>query len=175
MSKKALNIPGNRPVHPVREVLDGLLGTHTITAVFEEDTQTLTALKNVDGLIAIICKLSKNGRVLAEGRGSSVLNQTNKYVNRQVFSAFDSSLVDAVIRSTKILGTFRGPSDAEVDEAYKARDMAEAEAPTEKQLAYLRQLIQTNVEDDHDRDRWESQLGEMTKREAGSAIESFLR
>lgn len=163
-------------MHPVREEVDKLIGSYNLTAIVNQDNHTLETMGHIEGLISFLCVLknNKDGRVLAEGRGSSVINQNNKYVSRAVHSAFNSSIVDAVMRSTKVLDTFRGPSKNEVEEAYKARDMAE-EGATEKQISYLRQLIQTNVEDDHDRDRWESQLADMSKRDAGQAIESFLR
>jgi hypothetical protein len=82
-----------------------------------------------------------------------------------------------VIRSTKVLGTFLSTSGSavSVEEAYNAMETQKNSEPaTDKQISYLRQLIQTNVDDDRERDRWESQLHEMSKREACAAIEQFV-
>lgn len=167
----------NRPVHPVREEIDKVLGSYALTAVIKEDTATLATMNHVGGLIAFICSLSRDGKVISEGRGATVLGPNNKWLTRAVESALNSALSDAVIRSTKVLGTFLSTSGSAVsiEEAYSAMETQKNSEPaTDKQISYLRQLIQTNVDDDQERDRWESQLHEMSKREACAAIEQFV-
>lgn len=151
---------------PVRTEIESILGSHSLTAIIEEDLQTLATMKHVDGLVAFLCTLLKDGRVISQGRGSAVLGPSSKFIKRTVASAFNSALADASIRATKVLGTFLGT----------ARDEQEAvEAATEKQRDYLRQLVHQNIEDDDERERWESQISELTKVEASRAIESFRR
>lgn len=167
----------NKPVHPVREEMDKVLGSYALTAVIKEDTATLATMKHVGGLIAFICSLSRDGKVISEGRGATVLGPNNKWLTRAVESAFNSALSDAVIRSTKVLGTFLSTSGSAVsiEEAYNAMESQKNSEPaTDKQISYLHQLIQTNVEDDQERDQWESRLSEMSKREACAAIEQFV-
>jgi hypothetical protein len=176
--KKEFNVREmNHAVHPVREEINRVIGTYNLTAIIREDTQTLTAMKHVGGMIAFICSLSRDGKIIAEGRGATVIGPNNKWLTRAVESAFNSALSDAVIRSTKVLGTFLATSGSAIslEEAYREVEAQKnAEPATDKQISYLRQLIQSNIEDDHERDQWESLLTDMSKREACAAIEQFV-
>ena len=170
LRKQAADIQNKK--HPAREEIEKCLGTHTITATVEEDIQTLSALKHVEGVVAFLVTLTKEGRVISQGRGSAVFSPTNRFINRTIACAFNSALSDSVIRATKVLDTFRTKSENEATEdAYKS-DVSEP--ATEKQRDYLRQLVQINCDED-ERERWESQLSEITKSEASKAIESFKR
>jgi hypothetical protein len=167
----------NRPIHPVREEMDKVIGSYQLEAEVKEDTETLSAMRNVGGMIAILCTLKRQGKIISIGRGATVLGPNNKWLTRAVESAFNSALSDAVIRSTKVLGTFLSPSGSAVslEEVYNTMEIQKNSEPaTDKQISYLRQLIQTNVDDDQERDQWESQLHEMSKREACAAIEQFV-
>lgn len=173
---KAFNFQDER--NPVRAEIQKCIGTHQLTAVISEDTETLEAMRSVEGLISFLCTLSKNGRVISQGRGSAVLSRTNKYVERAIYSALNSSLADAIIRSTKVLDTFRGTSEIEqsrmaLDEAYQMRGAEESEQATEKQKNYLAQLIQVNVADEDEREQQIAQIDDLTKQEASALIESF--
>ena len=170
MRRNALNVQSAK--HPAREEIEKCLGSHTLTAVVEEDIQTLAAMPQVDGLIAFLCTLTKDGRVIAQGRGNAVLSPTNRYISRAIACAFNSALSDSVIRATKVLDTFRPEADKEAaEEAYKEYT---SEPATEKQRDYLTQLVQINCEED-ERERWLSQItsGELTKDEASRAIAQF--
>jgi len=156
--------------HPVREEIQRCLGSHTLTAIVEEDMQTLTALKGVEGVIAFLCTLTKNGQVISQGRGSAVLNQNHRFIGRTVGCAFNAAISDAAIRCTKVLDTFRDKTEAEIEESLRGSD---TEPATTKQLEYLQQLIQSKVTDEDERRRWEAQLGELTKNAASSAIQSL--
>lgn len=156
--------------HPVRQEVKKCLGSHSITAVVEEDMQTLTALKGVEGVIAFLCTLTKNGQVISQGRGSAVLNQNHRFIGRTVGCAFNAAISDAAIRCTKVLDTFRDKTEAEIEESLRGSD---TEPATEKQLEYLRQLIQTKVTNGEERRRWEEQLGTLTKDAASASIQQF--
>jgi len=177
VQKKAFDVQDRE--HPVRAEIEGCLGTYNLTAVVEEDMQTQSSMKHVSGLISFLCTLLKNGKVVSQGRGSSVLSPSNRFLSRAVASAFNSAVADAAIRATKVLDTFRSAdgsvAPAVIDEAYKARDQYESAGITDKQKSYLLELIQTSVEDEDERSRWESQIDDMTKDEASSAIQSFKR
>ena len=103
---------------------------------------------------------------------------------RTINYAFNASLVDAVVRSTKILDVFRpdatphpwnGPStDRPV--AYDVKDVYDTvDSITDKQKSYLLQLIQTNVADEDDRENLVAQIDEYTKEEASQAIKRFAK
>lgn len=173
MKHNPFNAPPQK--HPVREELDKVLGQYSLTALIEEDTSTLSSMKHVNGLISFLCTLMMNGKVIAIGRGNSVLGPNNRYLTRTIQYAVNSAVVDSIMQATKIMGTFLGGSNVGIalDEAYKAKGMQESEPATDKQLNYLKQLIQINVSDEEERERWESQLHELTKDEASDAIASF--
>ena len=73
--------------NPVRELMQKCLGTHSLVAVVEEDMQTLTAMKDTEGLICFLCTLTKDGRVISQGRGTALLNPSGRFINRTVHSA----------------------------------------------------------------------------------------
>ena len=161
---------------PVREEINKLLGTYEFTAIFEEDTQTASTLKDVPGLIAFLCTIKKGDRIIGQGRGTTVINQINRFIVRTINYAFNASLVDAMVRSTKVLDMFRpdatrhpwGGSD-NIDSPKEPVNI------TDKQKNYLTELIQLNVADESERDNWISQIGEFTKQEASEAIQTFAR
>ena len=171
--------PFNAPPqkHPVREEMDKCMGTYAFTARIEEDAQTRSAMKHVGGLISFLCTLMKDGEIIAIGRGSSVLGPNNRYLARAVQYACNSAVVDSVMQATKVMGTFLSLNQSvnALDEAYNARSAQEVEPASEKQLSYLSQLIQTNVEDEEEREQWQAQLHELTKDEASKAIQSFVK
>jgi ABC-type proline/glycine betaine transport system ATPase subunit len=168
----------NRPVHPVREEIDKVIGQYNLTAVIKEDTATLATMKHVGGLIAFICSLMKDGKVISEGRGATVLGPNNKWLTKAVENAFNSALSDAVIRSTKVLGTFLSASGSAVslEAAYGEIEAQKNNEPsTEKQRNYLYQLITQNVDDEEEREQRLSQVDELSKQEACRMIEELKR
>ncbi|HWO07797.1 MAG TPA: hypothetical protein VNM40_04445 [Candidatus Paceibacterota bacterium] len=161
------------PKHPAREEIAKCVGTHNLTAVVEEDMQTLTALRHVEGLVAFIVTLTKDGKAIAQGRGSAVLNPMNRFISRTVASAFNSAMADAAIRATRVLDTLRNkPEGDAIEEAYKA---VASEPATEKQKSYLRELVQINMTDEDERERVLASIDEVTKSEASRMIESYKR
>jgi len=143
-------------------------GEYTVTARFEEDKETVRTLPKLKGLIAFLCTLERDGEVIGQGRGSALLSSTNRYMDRLLRTAFNSALVDAVIRSAKVLDTFSGPVQQELpEEVQNAQQQA-----TEKQVRYLEQLIQ-GLPDEREREHWQQQLTALTKQEASDLIARF--
>jgi len=166
----------------VRGEVNKLLGTYQFSATFEVDSQTASTLKHIPGLIAFLCTIKKGDQVVGQGRGTAVINQVNRFIVRTINFAFNAALIDAVVRSTKILDVFRPDSvphpwtstGSAPSSAYKVQD-EESDIATPKQIEYLRQLIQVNVDEDDEREGMEAQLSELTKSEASKMIESFRR
>lgn len=154
--------------NPIRTEIEKCLGVHTIKAVVEEDKQTLDVMQ-AEGLVSFLCTLTKDGRVLSQGRGGAMIGPTNRFFQRAIACAFNSALSDAAIRATKVLDMVRDKSA--VEETYGGDGLPEP--ATEPQLKYLKQLIQDNVSDGEERRRWETQLGELTKDAASAAIQQF--
>ncbi|MDO8496239.1 MAG: hypothetical protein Q7S43_02180 [bacterium] len=169
------NVRDNKQ-HPVRAEIAKCVGTINLTATIEEDSQTLSLFKHVPGLIAFTCHLKRGDDIIGVGRGASVLNKVNKYVEKSVHFAVNASLIDSVVRATKILDMLRlgaepTVADNVVADEHKSRD--EGVGITPKQQNYLLELIQ-NISDEDERARWESQIGGFTREDASEAIQSFV-
>lgn len=153
--------------HPAREEIHRCLGVYDLQAVVEEDMQTSALMRHIPGLISIVCTLKSKGRVIAQGYGSSILNQNQRYVNRAVHSAVNSSVADAIIRATKVLGTLQDEVEAMV-----AIPMP-SEPITEPQKKYLRELAMQSITDETEREEFFVELPELTKQEASKLIQQF--
>lgn len=163
---------------PIRKEIEKLLGVHALEATVEEDTQTLAAMKHVEGIVCFLCTLRKNGKVLAQGRGNAVMNPSGRWMNRAIHSAFNSALADSVIRATKVLGTLiesEQERSGAIPQTYQPKEQDAFEPATDKQRHYLAELIALNVLDEDERERRQLQLSEITKSEASRMIESFRR
>jgi hypothetical protein len=180
---KPYQVPNVADSDTVRDEVKKLLGTFEFSATFEVDTQTVSTLKHIPGLIAFLCTIKKGDKVIGQGRGTTVINQVNRFIVRTINYAFNAALIDAVVRSTKILDVFRpdaiqhpwteashAPSNT-----YKVQGEEVSDVATPKQIDYLRQLIQVNVGEEDEREGMESQLSELTRAEASNMIKSFQR
>ncbi len=155
--------------HPLRAEVQKCIGAYDITAEFAEDTETIGMFKHILGLVAFVCTLKKGGKIIGQGRGTAVLSNMNRYAERTVHTAFNSSLIDAIVRSTKMLDAFHPDANSQ-------QDMGVAfNLITDKQQSYLLELIQTGIADEEERSRWVEQIGGLTKEEASEAIQSFKR
>ena len=176
----AFNVQDDR--HPARKEVLKTIGSYNFTAEIQEDAQALALFKK-PGLIAFVCTLKRNkggeSEVLGQGRGVAILNRLNRYVERTIQSAASAALVDAVVKSTKVLDTLgiemavpAKPSMA-IGEAYQAKEDEESDLATIKQVGYLRQLISMHVEDDSERERFLSHIDQLTKGEASELIQKY--
>ncbi|MCR4334749.1 MAG: hypothetical protein NUV47_03435 [Patescibacteria group bacterium] len=180
MRSKAFDVQDKR--HPASREMTKSVGTINLTATIEEDTQTANLFKDhIPGFIAFICFLKKGNDILSVGRGNAVLNRMNKYVERTVRSAFNASLIDAVVRSTKTLdalyldATDKKDSEIPLDQLYNKSEVNEyaPEPASEKQISYLTSLISTNVTDGDERERFESEMASLSKDQASEMIAGF--
>ena len=185
------------PTHPVMDAIQKVIGAYRLEIVVEEDIQTLDMLKNVTGLIALIATIRSDGRIVGQGRGSACLSSTNRFIERAVHCAFNSAVVDSVMRSTKVLdvllpsaGAALRDLDAEMrggdasytepypeQERYPAREeyAAKVYAPigiTEKQKSFLLGLI-NKLRDKDEKNQWLSRMEGMSSHEASAAIQEL--
>src|SRR5688572_4471588 len=90
-------------INPIKEEITKNTASYNLKIITEEDLETMALFKNIPGFIAFKTTLSKGDQLLSIGYGSAVLNRLNKFVERTVLFAKNSSLIDAMVRSTKIL------------------------------------------------------------------------
>lgn len=166
--------------HPIREEITKCIGTLEFKAIIEEDSQSLAVFKNIPGVIAFLCTLKKGDEVISQGRGSSILNDNNRYLTRSVRYALNASLIDAVVRSTKALDTLylsKVSNDVIPQKEASTESLSEDnhDLATDKQKSYLLGLISTKVSDEEERYVWEERVGSLTKDEASEAIQSLSK
>lgn len=90
-------------MNPIQEEITKSIGNFNLTVATEQDFETMALFKNIDGFVAFKTTLKKGNQLLSVGYGSAVLNRLNKFVERTVLFAKNASLIDAMVRSTKIL------------------------------------------------------------------------
>lgn len=169
--------------HPVRKEILKHIGKIDLTVSFSEDTATVNML-NIPGLIAFLCKIEQNGKVVALGRSNALISETSKYFDNIIRSCRDYSLVDGIaklVRATDTLRTntsklvYESSKEAMLDEAYNVKEVSAPEMITDKQKKFLLELIYTNIRSEDERALRESQVDEMTRQEASRAISSFQK
>jgi len=180
------------PSHPVMDEINKCIGTYQLEVVVEEDAQTLTMFKHIPGLIAFIATIKCGNRIVGQGRGSACLSSTNRFIERAVHCAFNSAVVDSVMRSTKVLDVLLPSADAVLkdldemrggdasypeQERYPAREAYAAKeyAPvgiSDKQKSFLLGLIK-KIRDKDEQNQWLERVGSMTTREASQAIQEL--
>ena len=102
----------------------------------------------------------------------------NKYIERTVHTAFNGSLIDAIVRSTKILDALQPeamsqPHDTGIVGTYPTKGSYEFEMITDKQRSYLIQLYSINIADENLREQQVANIDNLTKEEASDAIKSL--
>jgi hypothetical protein len=161
----------------VRDEVKKLLGTHQFTATFEEDVQTTTALKHIPGIVAFLCTIKKGDKVIGQGRGTTAINQVNRFIVRTINYAWNASLVDAIVRSTKILDVFR-PDNAPhpwVNSQPQKQDDYAGDAPiTAKQKELLTSLIYQHIGNEDEQERRLQEAESLSKDDAGEMISNLL-
>ena len=173
--KQSYNVQDKR--HPVRLEIQKFIGAYQIEIQFEEDQETLQKFRHIPGLIAILCTLRKDGKVVGLGRSISVVNRINRIVERTVSMAINGSFLSACNSATKVLDTLRleapaltGPQG--LGEAYRMPEEGADDMATARQVDFLKQLIQINL-DDPEREQRLAEVEGLTKEEASQAIASF--
>lgn len=76
------------------------------TAVFDRDLLVSEAFREVPGLISFVCKLSKSGVVIGEGRGAALLNKNAGDPNKCIKMAQKSAFIDATLRASGLSDFF---------------------------------------------------------------------
>lgn len=177
-SKPAFDVSDDR--HPVQQEIDKCLGQYSLTATFTKDNDTLQRFKHVPGIIAFNCELRKGSEVIGYGHGTSVISKMSRYVEKSVHMALNSSLIEAVVKATKILDVLvpsANPQSAgvsvPVSAIYDTKEVQGFEPATDKQKGYLMELISGLPMEEQN--RWQGQLASFSKSDASEAIQSLKR
>ncbi|MCK4918338.1 MAG: hypothetical protein KAS02_00945 [Candidatus Pacebacteria bacterium] len=168
------NFDYTRKDHPVRKIIEENIGSFDINVSVKEDKENLSLLKT-PGLIFFLCLLKVNNKVIGSGRGSSRINKDNKLITRAVRFAFGASILDAVAKTVRT-SNFLRPNKKEAT-PFSIEDLDRKDQTTKmitnNQKRYLLELIHSNISDDEQIVKWESNLEDFTKQEASEAIQKF--
>ena len=157
-----------------------------VVAVFERDNETMSAFAGVDGLIAYRCNLlnKKDGQIVAQGRGSSVLKEHEHNVNTTIKICQKRGYVDAILRFSNLsdmfyqdledLHSIKGPEKEDKSIFFpKNPAYGNNEPASEKQRDLLDKLIKKRMRGP-ERTRWLSEAENASKFDASEMISSFF-
>ncbi len=193
MRAEALDV--HREDHPVQREIRRLVGSYPITVEVTEDLDTLRTMSSIQGMVAFVCSVRKNGQIIGQGRGSSVIGRMSKYVDKTVRLSFNAAIISAVMHATRALDALADPyvSNMGIEEdtpspfndgpasypserfpareAYVAKEYAPA-GISEKQKSFLLGLI-NKIRDKDEKNQWLGRVDSMTTREASTAIQEL--
>ncbi len=196
-----MNIQGKN--HPVQIEIKRLCVSQTFTAEFKEDTEALQTLSTiVPGIVAIVCTISQNGRVISRGHSISTFSVTNKYLTRTIYSAIQGSFTSACYGASKIFESLLTPNtegqeekmseERHLNEKYqnqkysavvvapnipktpKSTEVVKSDEMTSKQKILLTDLVNQKVSSRECRERYYSQIEACNKFDASEMISSFM-
>lgn len=138
-------------INPIQEEITKSIGKISLDVVTEQDFETMALFKNIEGFVAFKTTLKKGNQLLSVGYGSAVLNRLNKFVERTVLFAKNSSLIDAMVRSTKILDALyvmpnrKDLEDKDLEQRDSIAFYGDEDMPqtaTDKQRNFLTKLVE---------------------------------
>lgn len=169
---------------PIGDEVNRLCGLYQLTAKIEPDRSTLDLFKGkIQNFVAFLCSIERNGELLGQGRGTATIGsgQYSRYITRGVHAALSASLVDAVVRSTKIgvllpdsLSASSQSKGVSAMDVFKNREMNSYEdILSDKQKSYIMELV-SNLSDD-ERQRYEGMIDSLSRSEASELIQTLRK
>jgi len=169
---------------PLQEEIIKNTGSFTLNITVEKDVEMTNKFSHIPNFIAFKTTLKKDNNIIGIGTGSAVLNQYNKFLSRTVRFAYGSSIVDAIVRSVKILDalsimpTNQKESEIDLEDQDKPVFFNDEDLPqvaTEKQRQFLEKLINSNCNEDTKGDYLEKlESPYLSKFEASQLINSLI-
>lgn len=168
---------------PLQEEIEKNIGTFNLTVLVEKDTELMNTFKHIPNFIAFKTILKKDNQVISIGSGSAVLNQYNKFLSRTVRFAYGSSIVDAVVRSVKVLDALSIMPNTQKENDLEGRDKqafyGDEDMPqvaTEKQRNFLTKLVNEQCDDGDAKEEYLKQLESpyLSKFECSELIQQLM-
>ncbi|HBM46115.1 MAG: hypothetical protein UT05_C0007G0010 [Parcubacteria group bacterium GW2011_GWF2_38_76] len=149
-----------------------IAGIFNFSATFVRDNDTMDAFKSIPGLIAYICTLYRDDKIVGQGRGASTLDKNNGDPNKTIKMSSKSAFIDAVIRTTSLADIFS--QDLEDMPTNNTENVPKEVPITDRQKELLSVLIKRHVHDGEEKGKWLTEIPNMTKAEASDTISSFI-
>ncbi|MFA6273630.1 MAG: hypothetical protein WC662_00535 [Candidatus Paceibacterota bacterium] len=170
--------------NPIQEEMEKNIETFNITVTVEKDLEMTNKFSHIPNFIAFKTTLRKDNQVIGIGTGASVLSRLNKFLDRTVLFAKNSSLIDAIVRSTKVLDvlSIMPTNQKEIEEVdlegrNKTAFFGDEDLPqeaTSKQRNFLSKLVE-NCDDSIKKEYLEKlESPYLSKFEASELINSLL-
>jgi len=83
-----------------------LASIYNLVATFEKDAETVQMLGEIKGMVCYICNLSRDDKIIGQGRGADTLQRNQNDPNKTIKMAQKRAYVDAVIRTTGLSDIF---------------------------------------------------------------------
>ena len=167
----------NHPIHEeIRKLCDN---SFNISVSFEEDVDTLHHFRHIPGMVAILCTLKQNDKLVALGRSCSVLSPSNRYVDRVISGAIGGSFLSAANGAMKILETLRvSETEEQITQKFQPIDSSlrygEFDLITPKQKDLLQKLIAKIPLSERQELQNKLNNGRMTREEASDQIKELI-
>ena len=147
----------------------------SLTAEFTEDKQTLDAFRHINGIIAFLCTLKKDGQVIGFGRGMSVVSKMNRFMEKTINYASNAALIDAVVRAAKVLDVMHIDFDQQSNvsvpsEVYGMKENQNFVPISPKQRGYLLKLLESSGAEENEL----NEVDELSRSEAASRINMLV-
>lgn len=142
--------------HPAQEAVESVIrqfeGEFQLKAQFIKDDASMTVFRRPNSVVVgYICRLfDSDNRCLSEGRGVSIISyQSGRYINKAILYARNASLIDCVSRASKLSTVFASDEEDGSEVSQKGHiSNPPAQQPSDKQVKYLRSLIETLPSDE---------------------------
>lgn len=125
-----------------------LASIYNLVATFERDKATIECFPEVEGLVAYVCTLSRNGEVVGQGRGAAVLKSHGGIANTTLKIAEKSAFISSVIRSTGLSDIFTSDLEDLPPEMISPAPKAPTPKPLNNEAIPSRDFFGLNDEDD---------------------------
>ena len=183
LKRNALNTQDE--MNPIHQEIMRQSGVLNFVVEIREDKETVKDLKHINGgVVAFICFLKLSGELIGVGRSVSVIDdKTTKYFQKNVTYTKNASIIDAVVKSVKILDSLHSETipqqnsgiKLKLDKEYQVKEVENSDAITDKQLSYLMTLIKTNIKENNKREQMEKQIKGYSRDQASDAIKEFVK
>lgn len=183
LKKNALNTQDEK--NPIHQEILRQTGTLNFVVEIREDKETVKDLEHISGgVVAYICYLKLGSELIGVGRSVSVIDDKNtKYFQKNVTYTKNASIIDAVVKSVKILDSLHSDIKPQsnsgiklkLDEQFQVKEVESSEGSiSQPQKKYLLKLIHSNIVENNERDVWKNKINKFTKNQASDAIKKFV-
>ena len=108
---------------PIQEEIEKNIGSFNLKVTIEKDVDMIKEFSHIQNFIAFKTTLrNENNEVIGIGNGTGVINRLNKFVERTCIFCKNASLIDAMMKSIKIIDALSIMPANQKEEDIEGRD-----------------------------------------------------